>query len=353
MEGKLRQRIDTALVQKYGNAPDKQIVKRVEEEWVAMERSGVLPDAAALYELTAWLRQEGHPYWLRAGCGSSFIFYLLGITTGNPLPPHYYCPNCKAVHWQPFCADGFDLPRNKICEYDDIPMTGDGHDIPWQTLFGYGDFCAVFDIDLPADLYDLVLGVWGERWLGRLTSGGECRRLFAGEHRCIKCSNLSLIFSLKRDKLYSGFHAREVTWEDREGVLSHWECFVDHDTGFADEVSQPECVADLIALFGLSRSLGAWDEVTAFMLREMGYAPSDLIAYRDDVYRYLRAHQFLEKDAWRGMNHVRKGLALPVITREMKQARDKWVLSRCEKVEYLFPKAHAVEYIFFVLKSLE
>ena len=55
-EGKLRQIIDTALVQKYGENPDDLIVKRVTEEWAAMERTEVIADIATLYELAAWLK---------------------------------------------------------------------------------------------------------------------------------------------------------------------------------------------------------------------------------------------------------------------------------------------------------
>lgn len=85
VEGELRQIIDTALVQKYGKNPDELIVKRISEEWAAMERTGVILDVAALYELVVWLKKNGHPYWLRGCAGSSFILYLLDITTGNLL----------------------------------------------------------------------------------------------------------------------------------------------------------------------------------------------------------------------------------------------------------------------------
>ena len=135
-------------------------------------------------------------------------------------------------------------------------------------------------------------------------------------------------------------------------MLLEWNLLVNDETDFTKDIPEPDRVADLISLFGLSYSAGAWDEATACMIEKMGYSPADMIAYRDDVYNYLIDHGFLEKDAWRGMDCVRKGLNFPVVTNEMRQARDKRVLSRCEKIEYLFPKSHAVEYMFFTLKSL-
>ena len=51
VEHKLRQIIDNALYEKYGNKPDELIKKRIIDEWAAMERSDTVLDVAALYEL--------------------------------------------------------------------------------------------------------------------------------------------------------------------------------------------------------------------------------------------------------------------------------------------------------------
>lgn len=352
VEDKLRQIIDTALVQKYGKKPDELIVKRITEEWTAMERTNVIHDVAALYELAVWLKQNRYPYWMRSCSGSSFILYLLGITTGNPLPPHYYCPKCKSVQWQTLYTDGFDLPQDTICTNDDTPLMSDGHNIPWQTLFGYGDFDPIFDMDLPSDLYESVQIDWASHWMKNINSNDVPINPYEGKRNCIKLSNLSLMFHLDSEEISNTFYNHEYTSADREYMLLEWNLLINDEADFANDIPEPDSIADLISLFGLSYSAGAWDEATACMVDEMGYSPADMIAYRDDVYRYLLDHSFLEKDAWQGMNRVRKGLDFPVITDEMRQARDKWVLSRCERIGYLFPKAHAVEYMFFTLKSL-
>lgn len=352
IETTLYQEVSDKLHQKYGNDPDELITKRVAEEWAAMERTDVIADVAALYELAVWLKCNRYPYWLRSRSGSSFILYLLGVTTGNPLPPHYYCPQCKEVQWQTTYADGFDLPQDKNCSNDDTPLVSDGHGIPWQTLFGYGDFDPMFDMDLPSDLYEKVQTTWDSHWMQNIKPGNVANNPYEGNRRRIKLSKLSLMFHLKSEEISHTFYNHEYTSEDREYMLCQWNLLVNEEANFPSDLPEPDSIADLISLFGLSHSTGAWDETTAYMIDEMGYSPADMIAYRDDVYQYLLDHGFLEKDAWRGMNRVRKGLDFPVVTEEMQRARDKWVLARCKKIEYLFPKAHTVEYLFFMLKSL-
>lgn len=352
IETALYQEISGKLHQKYGDSPDELIIKRVAEEWAVMERTDVIADVAALYEFAVWLKENRYPYWMRSCSGSSFILYLLGITTGNPLPPHYCCPKCKSVHWQTSHADGFDLPQDATCPNDHTPLISDGHDIPWQTLFGYGGFDPIFDMDLPSDLYEKVQAEWASHWMQSIKPDNAPNNPYEGKRRCIKISNLSLMFHLENEEISHTFYDHEYTSADREYMLLEWNLLVNDEADFEIDLPEPDSVADLVSLFGLTHSTGAWDEVTAYMIDKMGYSPADMIAHRDDVYKYLIDHGFLEKDAWRGMNRVRKGLDFPVITGEMLQARDKWVLARCEKIEYLFPKAHAIEYMLFMLKSL-
>lgn len=352
IEGNLRQILDAALAEKYGANPDDLILKRIAEEWAAMERTNAICDVAALYELTKWLKKNRHPYWLRGCAGSSFILYLLGITSGNPLSAHYYCPHCKAVQWQPLYADGFDLPQDAVCPKDKTSFLPDGHDIAWQILLGFGDFSPTFDIDLPSDLYEGVRDKWTSHWLKTIDPSNVPANPYEGKRQCIKISKLSLMFHLDRSEISHLFYNHEYTAADREYMLLKWKLLIGSEAYFTTDSLAPDRVADLISLFGLGHSAGAWDELTACMLEEMGYSPADMIAYRDDVYRYLIDHGFLEKDAWTGMNRVRMGRDLPVITDEMRRARDKWVLSRCERIGYLFPKSHAVEYMLFMLKSL-
>lgn len=51
------------------------------------------------------------------------------------------------------------------------------------------------------------------------------------------------------------------------------------------------------------------------------------------------------------MERVRLGHELPVVTSDMSTARDKWVIDRCKRVKYLYPKVHAVERVLYLLRA--
>ena len=106
------------LYGKYGLTPDYEMIKRVKEEWEAMKNSDSILDIAMLNEFVLWLKKERIPYWMSGTAGSSFILYLLGITRGNPLKPHFYCLECKHVDWVPNYRSGFaiEIERyNSLC----------------------------------------------------------------------------------------------------------------------------------------------------------------------------------------------------------------------------------------------
>ena len=363
----LRRILDAKVSEKYGDIPDEIIRARIDQEWHAIERSDMIADVAAMYEIVQWLRHNHYPYWMRGAAGSSLILYLLGITSGNPLPPHLYCSDSKSVEFLPDYRDGFDIRTEQTGNCS--KHAGDGHNIPWQTLWGYGDYQATLDIDLPKELYECFKTLLKEHWLTALDSENIPNNPYEGKIDCIKLSQLSFMFVLDTNDISPAFYEKEFTSEDWMYITERWRELIQYeDEGESErereseresererererELPTPTYFCDIVALSGLLHSAGAWDDDTEYMVFALGYSPSNMIAFRDDVYSYFLDHGFIEKDAWHGMNHVRKGLDLPVITNEMVNARDMWVLGRCHTIKYLFPKAHAVEHILFKLKA--
>lgn len=354
IEADLFQNIQDALHEKYGPHPDQAIAERVHQEWHAMEVNKNTLDVAVLHELCLWMRREGYAYWLNGCGGSSFILYLLGVTEGNPLPAHCLCPKCRSVKWNPLYKSGFDLPQSfAVCDADGSTMETDGQDIPWQALWGYGGKPASLDIRIDATLREPLYRFLENQWLCKLYPESSPVVPHPNHPSLFRFSHITFDALVGEPCAPQGFYKAKVDASCVPVALENWKSLLraGEKEHFLENMDPPESFADLISLYGLFHSAGTWDSDCALMLYSLGYRPSSLIAFREDVYWYLLDHGFLEKDAWAGAQRVRLGKALPLMNKDMSNARDRWVLERLKTIRYLVSKAHAVEHIFFLLKT--
>ncbi len=353
-----------ALYTKYGKNPDPAILDRFYQEWKAiLENYSTLLDIAVLHEFSLWLKANRLPHWMPGAAGSSFILYLLGITQTNPLPPHYICPRCGKVVWNTDCIDGFDLHED-IYDECDIAYQADGHDIPWQTLWGYGDEPAKLNLRIPRFLGHSVRSFLEKHWLRNkafcIYTDNFVRTSYDGfNHSIFNFSNIAFSCTIQVDETYKGIFPE---------FINAVNCFLfevigNHDliTNCGDErldyMSTPSSFSELVYYNGLLNGNGTWDDDVLYMIDELGFSPTDMIAFEDDVFKYLVRHGFLEKDAWReahalAKRNINNTHGLSIVTDEMLSARDKWILPRCEKIKYLFPKARSVEYIMYYMKYI-
>ena len=124
------------------------ISKRLEFEFSRIVRNDFASYYVLAYYIAKYARDNGRIISSRGTVGSSLVAFLLGITNVNPLPPHYYCKNCKHVE---FVNDNtlytsLDLEPKK-CSYCGEYLVADGHNVPFESFAGFdGDKVPDFDI---------------------------------------------------------------------------------------------------------------------------------------------------------------------------------------------------------------
>ena len=126
-------------------------------------------------------------------------------------------------------------------------------------------------------------------------------------------------------------------------------------TGFTRQMlvdTQPDKFDMLVRLSGYSHGTGVWLGNAQDLIRS-GVSVSDTIGCRDDIMIYLMQQGIDANTAFKAMENVRK--KNKQLTDEQVQAMKdhgvpQWYIDSCHKIEYLFPKAHAVAYVLMAFR---
>lgn len=324
----------------YGREPE--IFKRVRQEWTAILEVDAITELAAVYEFSAWLKQNKHPYRLGGTAVSGFIPYLLGIHEVNPLPTHLYCPKCQKVIWKDDYKDGFDISP-EVCPECGGLMQGDGHNLVWQEYASYGRV-PTYVFYLPCDMKPLISDWLDSHWL-RKYMGDQWEVAQPYEDHLVR-GNMHFRFELDRDEISPNFYSINIGANSKADLIQ-----MATNDEYYHRNPYPKDTGELLTQLGFRKTIWKEDEVARNVLLQNKISWRKIPSCREEIFFYLKEHGFIDKDAFRGMTSVWKGKGLPVVTEDMQAAQDHWKAEYFNQIEWLPSKADLLQRLFFELKS--
>lgn len=111
--------------------------------------------------------------------------------------------------------------------------------------------------------------------------------------------------------------------------------------------TKPTTFSDLVRISGFSHGTDVWLGNAKDILKSQQATMKEVIAARDDIMIYLIQKGVAPKHAFKIMEQVRKGKGLKQedITAMEEAGVPDWYIHSCQKIKYMFPKAHAVAYV--------
>ena len=118
------------------------------------------------------------------------------------------------------------------------------------------------------------------------------------------------------------------------------------------EATKPSTFADLVRISGLSHGTDVWTHNADELIRAGQVSLRDVIATREDILLNLIAWGLPPSHAFQITERVRKGKGLSQDQEAEMRAHGvpDWYIGSCQKIGYMFPKAHAAAYVMMAVR---
>ena len=155
--------------------------------------------------------------------------------------------------------------------------------------------------------------------------------------------------------IFSGLDALGISSEDINGINLGTLGIPEFGTSFVRgmlEETRPTTFGELVRISGLSHGTDVWLNNAQSYIKNGNAKLAEVISVRDDIINYLIEHKMPNKLSFDIMENVRKGKGLkPEMVEAMKANNiTQWYIDSCNKIKYMFPKAHAVAYVMMAFR---
>ena len=116
--------------------------------------------------------------------------------------------------------------------------------------------------------------------------------------------------------------------------------------------THPSCFSDLVRISGFSHGTDVWLGNAPDLIRKGTCTMHDAISARDDIMMYLIHKGIDPLLSFKTMEKVRKGRGIaPEVVEKLREGGvPEWYIDACQKIKYLFPRAHATAYVMMAYR---
>ena len=155
--------------------------------------------------------------------------------------------------------------------------------------------------------------------------------------------------------LFSNTQSLGITKEDISGTELGVLTIPEFGTDVAIKMcleAKPQSVADLIRISGLAHGTDVWRNNIRDLVLDGTCTLKDAVCCRDDIMLYLIEKGIEQSLAFEIMESVRKGKGIKNNYIELLKNHNvpDWYIDSCNKIKYMFPKAHAAAYVTAALR---